>query len=299
MTFGCDSILSPPVFIGGSGSSGTTLLVDMLGLHSQLSPIYETKFVLDIARLLLLNTNLLKNRIYELMEEWTLPLPYRPHQKSSHERYHHGSHYILFTSEEGMAATQTLLSNLRDDNALSCFREFVTSLFAYHCAVDGKPRWINKLPLYLTALPLLLEIFPAMKFIHCVRDGRDVACSVIKRSWGPDNYVEVAQWWQDQVSMGVQFEQTYPDICRTIRYEDLIISPDRVLPDIFAWLGVTDETKQIVDTYSSGDPNKPTLNTTGLNRWQREAAPQDIVCFQQQASDALKSFGYLFPKKQS
>ena len=41
-----------PIFIGGASRSGTTLLVDMLGLHPNLSPIYETDFVLDVAKIL-------------------------------------------------------------------------------------------------------------------------------------------------------------------------------------------------------------------------------------------------------
>lgn len=46
------------------------------------------------------------------MEEWTSFLPYRPHKKLGYERYHHGPHYILFTAEEGIAATGKLLSNV-------------------------------------------------------------------------------------------------------------------------------------------------------------------------------------------
>ncbi len=37
-----------PVFIGGAGRSGTTLAVDMIGLHPKISPVYETDFVNSI-----------------------------------------------------------------------------------------------------------------------------------------------------------------------------------------------------------------------------------------------------------
>ncbi|SES71567.1 Sulfotransferase family protein [Salinibacillus kushneri] len=30
-----------PMFIGGAGRSGTTLLVDLIGLHPNISPVYE------------------------------------------------------------------------------------------------------------------------------------------------------------------------------------------------------------------------------------------------------------------
>ena len=42
-----------PVFLGGAGRSGTTLAVDMIGLHPELSPIYETSFVVELITLML------------------------------------------------------------------------------------------------------------------------------------------------------------------------------------------------------------------------------------------------------
>ncbi|MGH6882780.1 MAG: sulfotransferase, partial [Hypericibacter sp.] len=45
----------PPLFIGGCGRSGTTLLSDLLGCHSQLSPIYEPGFIMNVASLIFFN----------------------------------------------------------------------------------------------------------------------------------------------------------------------------------------------------------------------------------------------------
>ena len=44
-----------------------------------------------------------------IMDQWTQPLPIRPHQKSAYERYHHGPHHILFDRPFAMAQTEQLL----------------------------------------------------------------------------------------------------------------------------------------------------------------------------------------------
>ncbi|WP_404454406.1 sulfotransferase [Virgibacillus necropolis] len=45
----------PPMFIGGAERSGTTLLVDLLGLHSNISPVYETDFVKFLVKMFYTN----------------------------------------------------------------------------------------------------------------------------------------------------------------------------------------------------------------------------------------------------
>ena len=131
-------MLAPAVFIGGTGRSGTTLLVDLLGLHPQLSPIYETGFVSRFAKLLMFETGLTKNetvqQILEYMESWTRPLPHRPHDKADHEHYHHGPHYILFCRSFALTQTHRLLGELGKKDTTLLLRSFVYSLFAEHAA---------------------------------------------------------------------------------------------------------------------------------------------------------------------
>src|SRR5512147_3252902 len=87
----------PPLFIGGCGRSGTTLAVDLLGMHPVLSPVYETGFVLEVAQLLFssggLSAFMVADQIERLMSHWLRDLPHRPHNKKDYERYWHGAHY--------------------------------------------------------------------------------------------------------------------------------------------------------------------------------------------------------------
>ncbi|MGO9803482.1 MAG: sulfotransferase, partial [Steroidobacteraceae bacterium] len=197
-----------PVFIGGAGRSGTTLVVDLLGTHANLSPVYETNFVLGVARELLAERPLPESAaaIRQLMHQWTEPLPQRPHHKRPHERYLHGPHYILFGRDYALNATETLIDELATD-PIAGYRRFIGSLFARHAELDGKPFWVNKTPTYVAVLPFLKQVWPELLFIHCVRDGRDVAASVLTRPWGPSTWAEAGSWWRDQVQPGLKFAE--------------------------------------------------------------------------------------------
>ena len=282
----------PPVFIGGAGRSGTTLVVDMLGLHGQLSPIYETDFLLMVARPLFAGQDPGRTAaaIRKIMDDWTRPLPRRPHNKRAHERYFHGPHHILFDRAFALARTETLLDGLAGD-PVAAFRAFVHDLFAEHCALDGKPRWINKTPVYVSNLPLLQAVFPDLKFIHCLRDGRDVACSVVTRPWGPNTFAEVAPWWSEIVRRGCRFGEEHPEAYREVRYEDLVVRPREVLPGLQAWLGVPDETDAILARYRTSD-GEPTLDPSVLARWRREVDPDEVARFEAAAGDLLARCGY-------
>src|SRR5262245_22218161 len=159
-----------PVFIGGAGRSGTTLVVDLLRTPARLRPVYETKFVLCVARRVAAERPLAESgaAVRALMHQWTESLPQRPHFKRPHERYLHGPHYILFGRDYALEATETLIDELATD-PIPGYRRFVESLFARHAELDGKPFWVNKTPTYIAALPFLKQIWPELLFIHCVR----------------------------------------------------------------------------------------------------------------------------------
>jgi hypothetical protein len=285
-----------PIFIGGAGRSGTTLVVDMLGLHPRISPVYETSFVVELIKLLAADARLtlgqLGDRIHKCMDEWTRPLPIRPHNKREHERYHHGPHYILFDREFAKARTAEFIESLRRGQAAVGLRSLMIVLFREHCRLDGKVRWANKTPAYVNHLPALHRMFPRMRFIHCVRDGRDVACSAMTRPWGPQNLPEAAKWWAAKVRDGVEFARNHPDRCLDVRYEDLVREPEPTLQRIFAWLTEASCPAEIIRRYQESGVR---LATERIGEWERTLSAADLDMFEQQAGKWLTHFGYTRP----
>lgn len=242
-----------PVFIGGAGRSGTTLLADLLGMHPRMSPVYETDFVVDIARRLFVegapSIEAAALFVEQYMENWAAPLPIRPHNKRAHERYVHGPHHVLFDRDSAIAATRTFSAALRAGEGPPAFRDFVSSLFALHARVDGKPRWVNKTPANILVLPILDGLFPDMLFLHCVRDGRAVAASVMTRPWGPDSYDEAARWWTGQLRHAADFAAAHPDRCLDMRYEDLLDEPEKTLGRVLLALGEEGDASALCAAY--------------------------------------------------
>ena len=175
------------VFLGGDARSGTTLLIDLIGLHPRLSPIYETNFLVRIANLLTKYGWLARihgpNRIREIMEDACTLLPSSRHTepRGTGETFLHGPNHVLLEPEFVMAQTARLETTVRWGGHNQALNDFIITLFDEHCQADNKPRWVNKTPRNINVLPRLHAATPGMKFIHSVRDGRDVVCSNMRR----------------------------------------------------------------------------------------------------------------------
>lgn len=59
----------------------------------------------------------------------------------------------------------------------------------------GKPMWGDKTPHYILKLNQLVNLYPNAKYLYIVRDGRDVALSLLKKPWGPNNIYKCAEQW--------------------------------------------------------------------------------------------------------
>jgi hypothetical protein len=64
---------------------------------------------------------------------------------------------------------------------------------------QGKPSWVEMTPPNIAKAPMLLEVFPDAKFIHVMRDGRDVAASVVRLPWGPSTHAAALRFWRDSL----------------------------------------------------------------------------------------------------
>ena len=282
-----------PVFIGGAGRSGTTLVVDLLGVHSQLSPIYETDFVVSLIPKLFGNDGRnraeMEHRVRHYMESWTKTLPLRPHNKREYERYLHGPHHILFQQALVMDCLEELFEKLRANQGLSAFRHFIDQLFGSHAMADGKTRWINKTPSYVHVLPTLSQMYPSLRFIHCVRDGRDVACSVVTRPWGPSDHLGGGHWWAQNVMAGRHWGEANPSRYLEVQYEHLLRSPESTLRNVLGFVGAPDEAKEMVSHYQKGQSR---LDPSRCGNWHTCFSHTEAEVFHTRYGALLEDLGY-------
>ena len=155
------------------------------------------------------------------------------------------------------------------------------------------------------------------RFLHIVRDGRDVACSyreVMHRK--TDNpyapkletaVSKIALEWSANVTKVESFCSNLSDSkCKTIKYEDLVTDPQIQIFSICDWLGIGFE-KDMVRFYQKGKQKileplqtlewkqrtlTPISNLT-VGRYAKLLTNDELSTFNGNASTALRRFNYL------
>jgi hypothetical protein len=174
----------PPVFVGGTGRSGTTIVARLLGLHPAYHTIAtEMKFhsvwrgLPDVAR-----GRTSYGEFRELMlDRWMERLLRQPSKPKT-------------TPDTVREALDDLSGDLWKDPWQAGAR-FTARLLDPIPMATGKAGWIEQTPTNAANAPGLLRMFPDARFIVCLRDGRDTAASVVARHWGPTNHLEALDWW--------------------------------------------------------------------------------------------------------
>jgi Sulfotransferase family len=174
----------------------------------------------------------------------------------------------------------------------------IRALFAAYAAKQGKPRYADKTPHYVSHLPLLAERFDEARFVHVVRDGRDVALSLREVPWGPDDVEEAALHWRRRVLEG-RGAGLGPHRYRELRYEELVADPERELRALAAWLDLPYDDhmlrfaeRPLVVPYPEHHARLHQPPTPGLRDWRREMPEADVARFEAVAGDALEALGY-------
>jgi len=177
--------------------------------------------------------------------------------------------------------------------------------------------WGDKNNYYLNHLPELLELYKTGKFLHIVRDGRDVACSCREvmdaktdSPYAPKldtNIEDIAKQWSNDVSkIDIFVAQLSDNNSMTIKYEDLVSEPEATVRKICKWLSIPFEAS-VTDFYKENkekklepdmtlDWKKRTLepiSSKTVGRYSRLLSEDEQHDFCTTAYDMLKKFGYI------
>ena len=111
------------------------------------------------------------------------------------------------------------------------------AVYASYAARHGKQRWGDKTPDHLAQMNELSHALPEVRFIHIIRDGRDVAASLRGLPFAPgDGSIEaIAAAWSDGIARAQWVGETLPHY-REVRYERLVTEPELVLRDLCDYL---------------------------------------------------------------
>lgn len=232
-----------PVFIGGTGRSGTTILLNLLNRHPDFhaSMPREIKYLtsrhglvdLALTRPLGIEENL-KSRRNNLIAR-ALPLLGKS-KLSLFEKELLGSWWSEtgkkgnqrglvqgITREELGHALEEFKASYEDDRVRAS-RTFFETLSRAQMK-DGVKRYFgDSTPVNIMQADLIDQLLPGSKFINVIRDGRDVASSVVQEKWGPSEHFAALDWWKNRIvtgQMALSKIQTQNKL--EIRIEDLVI----------------------------------------------------------------------------
>ena len=202
-----------PFFIVGAGRSGTTLLRLMLTGHSRLHIPDETWFIQKLVRRLPCSGALSRAQVATALALMT-----------GHERWPD----MAFPADALRAQALSLPSPR--------LAEVIGLVFRHCSAASRKPRIGDKTPHYFAILPQLAQVFPDAKFIHLIRDGRDVAISWIDAGW--NRYHERNFEWTAAMRQRHRWRDgpLRERVCE-VRYEALVGDPELELRRVCTFLG--------------------------------------------------------------
>lgn len=156
------------------------------------------------------------------------------------------------------------------------------SLTAQRALRNGAPRWVEKTPRHLEVPELITETWPRARIVRIVRDPRDAAVSLTKVPFGTPSLLTNLSVLARMNEASADFYRE-PGASLTVRYEDLVATPEPVLHRICEFVGVDYEAAMVEDRSGAtgvaaahewwkGDATGP-LDRSRSGRWPDEMPP--------------------------
>jgi hypothetical protein len=179
------------------------------------------------------------------------------------------------------------------------------SVYLAYADHRGKRRWGDKTPQYVRIMPLLHELFPRARFVHIVRDGRDVALSYLSVPWGPRDIWTAARKWRRDVSAGREAGAALgPDRYLEITYERLVADPRGTLEEVGAFAELPFDEAMLqhhrdADRRLEAPADETRFHaastravTSGLRDWRSQMSADRVLAFEAVAGPLLSELGY-------
>jgi hypothetical protein len=110
--------------------------------------------------------------------------------------------------------------------------EGVRDFYSLYAEKHGKIRYGDKTPMYCQHMPEIQSLLPEARFIHIIRDGRDVALSLRKAWFAPGrDMTTLAAYWSELVRTTQKAGASMRKYLE-VRYEAIVNNPERVLKSI-------------------------------------------------------------------
>ena len=276
--------IPPAPFIVGTGRCGTTLLRRILNAHPDLAIPAETHFIPTV--------------------QLACAAAADPAQTFLTSRIENPGWHRIPVDDDALREQVAALDPFTYGSALRAF-------YSLYARQYDKPRWGDKTPAYHACMGLIERHLPEARFIHVIRDGRDVALSAIpmlsrKKSLVAAGKradpVSATRWWANRL-LKARAESRRVAFYLEVRYEDLVHEPEQNVRRICTFLDLPWHPAMLQFHETGADARSPDgdyqlthgmrpIDTTRVARWRTELTPAEIGQIDQQVGPLLRQLGY-------
>jgi hypothetical protein len=207
---------------------------------------------------------------------------------------------------ESFAVSSEELQKIIGPKELLPCHVFIRRLLNIHGMIKGKEQVGSWTPEFMGFLDPLHQSYPWTKFIHVIRDGRNVCLDLLDRpdntlreisTWNEDPLGTIALWWKRKVGQCRKAGQKLgTDHYYEIRLESLKSNPEEEGGRLCDFLGISFNQMWIRLGASAGDQTGPFSCQdnlkTGNRNWRTHMPEESVERFEAAAGDLLEELGY-------
>ena len=197
--------------------------------------------------------------------------------------------------------TETLINHVKPRSLANLLK----SIYRAESRTFEKPRLFIKLHKAYEYADFLIENFPDAKYVHLVRDPRDMALSWKKTPGLRGGCVRAADIWQTEQNGIIEFRQIISSQTLQVRYEDILSDAKSSLKRICIFMGIqyTEDMHQFyLDSNTRNDAQSINawknlanpINTNNSGKYKTELSQEEIRYIELKCATAMKEHQYQF-----
>ena len=273
--------LPRPIFVGGVSRSGTTVVgKHLLGKHPDIvcTKPAEMWFITEAGGLCDMAVGGSRTRLAALRRG-------KLSSMSAFDDRMHGFWYSRDWYRDGKkkGLVQSVPAEQLDE-ALAAFkaayaadsvvaaRQLAADLIDPYTRSKGGSRWVDTTPRNVRRADALYPVFGDLSVINMIRDGRDVAASIVSRPWGTNDYRDALKQWFEDMRDGWSALAALPsEQVLTMQLEKLVGPPrEKCYGQLLAFLDISDAPamREFFDAQMS-------LEAANVGRWTVKLSPAE------------------------
>lgn len=187
-----------------------------------------------------------------------------------------------------------------DDCSLHSLQQGFYTAFAY---ANDSGRWVSKWPSNKNRFKAIEENHHNPKYIHLVRDCRDVVLSNNNNETGKFHPYFSAQIWRDEQEKILDFTDKTSNTVQLIRYEDLLDDPETSIKSLCESIGLnfepemllyyqTDAAAEEAKKHNAFENLTSPIKSDNYNKFHDGLTDEEIIVTEKIAEEYLEQLGY-------